>query len=113
MRDEISQAICEMVTRGIKPAAIVMTPTQLKRFMLACSPQDQMYFERSGEPTGTGWTFEGLPIWRSWHLTGPCVLSREVFRGLRRGGTRNLPAPSTVYEALTEIENTDLDPFLF
>lgn len=111
MRDEISQAICEMVTRGIKPAAIIMTPTQLKAFQRELSTQDRMEFNHQG----SGWEFEGLPIWRSWHLTGPSVVSREVFQGLRRGGTYNLEpyARCEAATALVAIEQTDLDPFLF
>lgn len=80
MRDEISQAICEMVTRGIEPAAIIMTPTQLKALQRECSPQNRMEFNHQG----SGWEFEGLPIWRSWHITGPSVVEMSVLAVLRR-----------------------------
>lgn len=80
MRDEINQAICEMIARGIAPAAIIMTPTQLKAFQREMSTQDRMEFNHQG----SGYEFEGLPIWRSWHMTGPSVVDLSVLALLLR-----------------------------
>lgn len=92
MRDEISQAICEMITHGIEPAAIIMTPVQLKR-LLALFKTDENWLERfdtkdNPAPAGSGWAFEGLPIWRSLHLSGPSVVDRYTLSLLRQGVIR-------------------------
>lgn len=113
MIDDLRQAINEMVVRGLEPAAIVMTPPQLKRLMAQCSPHDLYPADRM---EGSGFSFEGLPIWRSWHLTGPCVVSRVVLDGLRRGGTHpGYPASwhSSLQSETAIAQKTDLEPFLF
>lgn len=79
MLETIRQQIAGMVAHGHEPAAIIMTPWELKRFIAQTHPGD---LRRS--PAGSGYELEGLPIYRSWEISGPAIVSREVLALLRR-----------------------------
>lgn len=79
MLDQVRQQINELVTKDQTLGAIIMTPLEMTRFMSQCKAGE---LDRCGE--GSGWSFEGLTIWRSFEIAGPTVVSREVFKVLER-----------------------------
>lgn len=67
------------------PAAIVMTPKQLMRFSREYNENGEGPFDLLNRvPIGSGWLFEGIPIWRSHIISGPAIFESQVFAGLRR-----------------------------
>lgn len=82
MIETIKLQLLEMVARGIEPAAIVGSPPQIKRLFAECR-QGELHPDPRKD-SGSGWTFEGLPVWRCWEIGGPCVVSYEVLKVLRR-----------------------------
>lgn len=83
MGDRIRQQACEMVVKGHTPGGIIMTPPEMMRFMNECSRIPSM--RPLNDPNApSGWSFESLPIARSYEIAGPAVVSREVWDVLCR-----------------------------
>lgn len=78
MLEQVQQQIAEMVARGYEPGGIVMTPPEMKRFM---NEARSSHMEVVSD--GSGWAFMGLPLYRSWEISGPAVVSRDVLRAMR------------------------------
>lgn len=109
--DEIVQQVAEMIRDGHEPAAIIMSPWQLRRFLNECGRGPDLHYSEAEE--GSGWAFSGLTIWRSREIGGPTVVSRDVFHALRRRGRWGAsPAMKEALSALDEVR-TDWTPLLF
>lgn len=78
MHEDIQAQLRDMIVRSgdALPGAIIMSPTRMKRFL----NEPLVRFTRTSE--GSGWAFEGVPIYRSWEIIGPAVVSKFVLRTL-------------------------------
>ena len=112
MFDDARREISEMIARGLEPAAIIMTPKNQTRFLAEPDPSRSLHRDDRGR--GSGWAFEGLPIYRSWEISGPCVVTADVLRVLLKAGRhrRSLDLHESLTEPAVYVEN-DLDPILF
>ena len=79
MHEEITKQLVELVTRDHEMGGIIMTPPQMNRLL-----KDVPVHKMTKADEGSGWAYEGVPIYRSWEIVGPCVVSRQVLALLRR-----------------------------
>ncbi len=114
MIEDLKTQLAEFATKNT-PAGIVMSPWQLRRLMAERDAADYI----NPSPIDDRYTFMGLPIWRSWEITGPAVVSHDVLKALRKMG-RWIDAPvdkggGTMQTTLLDsaVANPQLDPVLF
>lgn len=62
-----------------KPAAIILSEGQWRKFRSLCSTQDDLLFDNKAER----FTYAGHPIWLSRHVNGPAVIGAVVLEALR------------------------------
>lgn len=113
MIEDLQREITMMVAKGYEPGGIVMTPLQMTRFM--AEVERDTHLRRSPNDDGSGWEFAGLPIYRSFEISGPTVVSHEVLDALRkmgRGRVVALPGMHMTVCASAAVD-ADLDPVLF
>lgn len=107
MNSELSRLLVDMVTAGHTPAAIIMSPTQMRRWLRDARPDLNTTSE------GSGWSFEHIPIYRSYEIVGPAVVSRDVLKALRKMG-RSRNASQTMHASLLETAvEVQLEPIIF
>lgn len=85
---DIDQMIAEMVRDDYHPGGIVMSPRQMTRMMAGASPEARSGLYHSGD-SPSGWEYQGLPIARSYEVSGPCVVSRDVWKAMRKFSRNN------------------------
>lgn len=106
MWTDIDQMIAEMVRDGYEPGAVIGSPGQIKRIL--ARRVDHLHDDPDSP---SGWVYQGLPIARSYEVSGPCVVSREVYNALRKCGRVRY---TDGYSALaTAIARPTEDPILF
>lgn len=106
---DIDQMIAEMVRDGYDPGAIIGSPVQIKRLLAQFPKPDVLY---AGETVLSGWVYKGLPIARSYEVSGPCVVSREVYGALKKCGRVRYPDGGQSALAASIALATE-DPILF
>lgn len=71
---DLREQVLYMVAGGNEPAAIVATPKTLS--LLLPRWLDERHPSDNGE--GSGWKVLGLPVYRSWDIAGPTVISKSM-----------------------------------
>lgn len=113
MRDQIDQQAAEMARDGREPAAIIMSPRQLMRFKNVLDLARGLSFV--DDHTCSGYAYKGLTIYRSFEISGPCVVTADVLRVLLKAGRYSMGASASSLaetSALTDV-NSDFEPVLF
>lgn len=77
--DTLTRQLIEMAGRH-EIGAIIMTPPEMMKLIGDPAAKEHL----SKGPEGSGWTFQNCPIYRSWEISGPAVVSREVLALLKR-----------------------------
>jgi len=75
MAEDLREQIRRMLAHGDTPHAIVASPVVLSRLLPDWGSVASL--PRGGG--GSGWHLWGLPIWRSWEIGGPTVISKALF----------------------------------
>lgn len=99
--ERVDQQIAEMVADGRDPGGIVLTPKQLMRWKMQITGPDTL-FTMARE--GSGWQYRGLTIYRSYHVSGPAVVDKDIMRLLLRQEIKaGLPTGVDAYGDTQEI----------
>lgn len=84
MLDQLDREILEVATR-VTPGAIITSPRQMMSFLHdAGRDVERMHKLNRCADCPSGWDYNGLPLWRSWEISGPAVVSVDVLKLLRR-----------------------------
>lgn len=112
---ELDRSIAAMIAAGFAPGAIIMEPTQMKHWLKTVrelvDPEAQaLQFDPGG---ASGWSYKGLPLYRSYEIAGPTVVSEDVLRMLLKAGRHRL-SPVGLHSSLVETAaEAKLDPIIF
>ncbi len=108
---DLQTQIGQMIAHGATPRAVVMTPFQLKFYLSKMDANSTQLISHEG----SGWTVFGLPIYRSWRISGPAVLDDIMLKGLLRATVFKSAEMHTYIgevEKIVPVER-DHDPILF
>jgi hypothetical protein len=115
MTHDIEKQLADMFSSGREPGAIIMTPPQLRRWLneLSHTPGNKLDFDDI--KGSSGWKFMSVPIYRSWEIVGPCVVTMDVRDALLKMGRypRVGASRGPMHAATAVVPMQDLEPLLF
>ena len=95
--------VAEMISRGPTPAAWVMSPPQLLRLRRSVNSDNALWFDLDPKERGSGYSLLGLPVYRSWCISGVTLLDDHALKVLIASDAFTCRAPVLRAKQIEEI----------
>lgn len=105
---DIERMCNELLAAGQKPGAIIASRNE---FMALLSQRDPNIF--SDPHSKSNWAYRSLPLMRSDDISGPCVVSEDIYRALQRMGRDRYRGDLHSQFAGSVVEQLEQTPILF